>query len=55
MGYVRDLRLDRIRHDILTTGDLIGDIAHRWGMTHLGRFAGEYRTRFGELPSATRH
>ncbi|KFU80364.1 hypothetical protein BB31_16195 [Amycolatopsis lurida NRRL 2430] len=34
---------------------LIGDIAHRWGITHLGRFAGEYRTRFGELPSATRH
>ncbi|MFI6095051.1 AraC family transcriptional regulator [Lentzea sp. NPDC051213] len=53
MGYVRDLRLDRIRHDLLSTDDQIGEIAYRWGMTHLGRFAGEYRSRFGELPSAT--
>ncbi|MBE1463555.1 AraC family transcriptional regulator [Kibdelosporangium phytohabitans] len=53
MKYVRDLRLDRIRHDILSTGDGIGDIACRWGITHLGRFANDYRARFGELPSAT--
>ncbi|WPB90739.1 helix-turn-helix transcriptional regulator [Streptomyces malaysiensis] len=53
MSYVRGLRLDRIRHDILTTDDPIGDIAYRWGVTHLGRFASEYRSRFGELPSAT--
>ncbi|MGP3945894.1 AraC family transcriptional regulator [Streptomyces sp. 6N106] len=53
MSYVRGLRLDRIRHDILTTDDSIGDIAYRWGVTHLGRFASEYRSRFGELPSAT--
>ncbi|MEV0051550.1 AraC family transcriptional regulator [Saccharopolyspora shandongensis] len=53
MGYVRNLRLDRIRHDILSTGDRIGEIAYRWGITHLGRFAGEYRSRFGELPSTT--
>ncbi|MEU7900523.1 helix-turn-helix transcriptional regulator [Nonomuraea sp. NPDC049152] len=53
MGYVRNLRLDRIRHDILSTDDRIGEIAYRWGITHLGRFAGEYRSRFGELPSTT--
>ncbi|WP_369211415.1 helix-turn-helix transcriptional regulator [Streptomyces flavofungini] len=53
MRNVRGLRLDRVRHDILTTDDPIGDIAYRWGFTHLGRFASEYRTRFGELPSAT--
>lgn len=53
MEYVRDLRMDRIRHDILSTGDRVGEIAYRWGITHLGRFAGEYRSRFGELPSAT--
>ncbi|WP_157357604.1 helix-turn-helix transcriptional regulator [Amycolatopsis nigrescens] len=53
MNYVRNLRLDRIRHDILHTDDTIGDIAYRWGITHLGRFANSYRARFGELPSTT--
>lgn len=31
----------------------ISDIAARCGLTHLGRFAAEYREAFGELPSAT--
>ncbi len=53
MRYVRDLRLDRIRHDLLSTGDQAGDTAYRWGITHLGRFARDYRSRFGEPPSAT--
>ncbi|GAB3712434.1 hypothetical protein GCM10027598_18990 [Amycolatopsis oliviviridis] len=53
MGYVRGLRLDRIRHELLSTGDRVGEIAYRWGVTHLGRFASDYRSRFGELPSAT--
>ncbi|MFE7114741.1 AraC family transcriptional regulator [Streptomyces sp. NPDC057654] len=53
MAYVRNLRLDRIREDILTTTDPIGTIAYRWGLSHLGRFAAAYRTRFTELPSET--
>ncbi|MEU2562464.1 AraC family transcriptional regulator [Streptomyces longispororuber] len=53
MSYVRTLRLDRIRADILASGDPVGTIAHRWGVAHLGRFAGEYRDRFAELPSET--
>ncbi|MCD9144871.1 helix-turn-helix transcriptional regulator [Streptomyces albireticuli] len=53
MSYVRNLRLDRIREDILASGDPIGTIAYRWGVSHLGRFAGEYRARFAELPSDT--
>lgn len=53
LAYVRNLRLARIREDILTSTDPVGVIAYRWGITHLGRFAGEYRDRFGELPSAT--
>ncbi|GAA0613330.1 AraC family transcriptional regulator [Streptomyces crystallinus] len=53
MSYVRNLRLDRIREDILATGDPVGAIAYRWGVTHLGRFAGAYRDRFAELPSGT--
>ncbi|WP_039628675.1 AraC family transcriptional regulator [Streptomyces sp. 769] len=53
MSYVRNLRLDRIREDILASTDPVGTIAYRWGVWHLGRFAGEYRARFAELPSDT--
>ncbi|MEH6373976.1 AraC family transcriptional regulator [Streptomyces sp. KLMMK] len=53
MSYVRNLRLDRIREDILASSDPIGTIAYRWGISHLGRFAGDYRDRFAELPSDT--
>jgi AraC-like DNA-binding protein len=57
MTYVRDRRLDRARAEL---ADAAGDdavnvtlIATRWGFGHLGRFAAEYRARFGETPSAT--
>ncbi|WP_030683052.1 helix-turn-helix transcriptional regulator [Streptomyces sp. NRRL B-1347] len=53
MSYVRNLRLDRIREDILASTDPVGAIAYRWGVAHLGRFAGQYRDRFAELPSDT--
>lgn len=35
--------------------DRVSDIAGRIGFWHMGRFAGEYRRRFGELPSETLH
>ncbi|MFF7725796.1 AraC family transcriptional regulator [Streptomyces sp. NPDC008001] len=53
LSYVRNLRLDRIRADILASTDPVGTIAYRWGVSHLGRFAAEYRGRFAELPSDT--
>ncbi|MEV0260498.1 AraC family transcriptional regulator [Streptomyces sp. NPDC050617] len=53
MTYVRHLRLDRIREDILASTDSVGTIAYRWGLSHLGRFAADYRARFAELPSET--
>ncbi|MFI1801962.1 AraC family transcriptional regulator [Streptomyces sp. NPDC020379] len=53
MAYVRNLRLDRIRQDILATTDNVGTVAYRWGVSHLGRFADDYRGRFNELPSGT--
>ncbi|MER5972320.1 AraC family transcriptional regulator [Streptomyces sp. NPDC002055] len=53
LTYVRNLRLDRIREDVLTSTDHVSTIAYRWGVSHLGRFAAEYRDRFDELPSET--
>jgi len=31
----------------------VADIAARWGFWHPSRFASEYKSLFGELPSAT--
>lgn len=55
MRYLRDLRLRKAHDDLLVadpevTG--VAEIAHRWGFTHLGRFAGHYRDLYGEHPSA---
>jgi AraC-like DNA-binding protein len=45
-------------HEDLTGGDrahrpTVAEVAYRWGFTHLGRFAHDYRSRYGELPSTT--
>src|SRR4029078_5881038 len=55
MEFLRDLRLDRVRQDLLeaSPGANITEVAMRWGLTHLGRFAARYRERYGESPSAT--
>jgi AraC-like DNA-binding protein len=53
MTYLRNLRLERVRDELLAGDDPIGTVAYRWGFTHLGRFAGAYAHRFGELPSET--
>jgi AraC-like DNA-binding protein len=54
--YLRDVRLNRVREDLLSARAMntsIADIAFSWGFTHLGRFAKSYHERFGELPSET--
>ncbi|MEV0685198.1 AraC family transcriptional regulator [Nocardia sp. NPDC050378] len=53
-AYVRSVRLDRVR-DELASGRAVSvsDAAMKWGFFHLGRFAQQYRDRFGELPSET--
>ncbi len=56
MSYLREVRLShcyetlRHAHPHATT---VAAVAHRWGFTHLGRFAQSYRARYGVHPSAT--
>lgn len=53
MAYVRNARLDCVRGELRSSDDTVGVVAYRWGITHLGRFAADYRDRFHELPSET--
>ncbi|GMA29547.1 helix-turn-helix domain-containing protein [Arenivirga flava] len=55
LEYLRLLRLDRVREDLLSPdgGSTVGAVANRWGFTHLGRFAQYYGERFGERPRDT--
>ena len=55
MGFLRDLRLGRARQELLRAsgGTSVTDIARRSGFNHVGRFATQYRARYGESPSAT--
>jgi AraC-like DNA-binding protein len=54
-AYVRAVRLDRVHAELLGPphAGSVTDVATRWGFYHLGRFAQQYRARFGELPSET--
>jgi AraC-like DNA-binding protein len=57
MAFLRDLRLDLSRGDLLSSGSdgaKVTDVAFGCGFTHLSRFSADYKKRFGELPSATR-
>jgi AraC-like DNA-binding protein len=55
MHYLRAARLERARRALLAaeSEESVTAIATNWGFTHLGRFAVEYRRRFGERPSDT--
>lgn len=55
-AYLRNRRLHAARRDLLgadPSEERVGDIAFRHGFFELGRFAGQYRRAFGELPSET--
>lgn len=55
--YIKILRLNNIRREILSPENYsipIGDLAAKWGVWHLSRFALDYRNLFDELPSSTR-
>lgn len=53
MTYLRDVRLDRVRRDLLEGNASVTEAARHWGFGHLGRFSAAYRHRFGENPSTT--
>jgi AraC-like DNA-binding protein len=56
MSYLRQVRMSRA-HDDLVSADheltTATTIARRWGFGHYGRFAAEYRRRYGRKPSET--
>jgi AraC-like DNA-binding protein len=52
MAYLRQVRLMRVHEDLHAgRAATVTEAAHRWGFTHLGRFAADYRAKYGELPS----
>jgi AraC-like DNA-binding protein/tetratricopeptide (TPR) repeat protein len=53
--FVRELRFDRARQELLGGCEeaRVTEIATRCGFDHFGRFATEYRRRYGETPSTT--
>ncbi|MNE03968.1 Regulatory protein PchR [compost metagenome] len=54
MAYLRNLRLEQVHQELIGQPQVsVTDIAFRWGFAHLGRFAQEYKRRYGCLPSET--
>lgn len=53
--FLRELRFDRARQELLGGCEeaRVTEIATRCGFDHFGRFATEYRRRYGETPSTT--
>jgi len=55
MGYLRQVRLEGAREELIAATDdtLVSEVARRWAFANLGRFAAQYRARFGENPVDT--
>lgn len=54
-AYLRRIRLDAVHAELslLTNRLPVGEVALKWGFTQMGRFAAQYRARFGGYPSET--
>ncbi|WP_139813151.1 AraC family transcriptional regulator [Ensifer aridi] len=54
-SYLQYLRLDAVHQELLHAkpSQTVCDIALKWGFPHSGRFAADYRKRFGQAPSQT--
>jgi transcriptional regulator GlxA family with amidase domain len=58
LQYLKNCRLEAARGELESSvpGETsVTEVATRYGFYHLGRFAGYYKTTFGELPSETLH
>lgn len=56
MNYLREIRLRRAHDDLVAENPhdgTVASIAHKWGFTHLGRFAAAHEKAFGSPPSET--
>lgn len=55
MAYLQHLRLEAAHRELqdAAPGLTVAAIALKWGFTHLGRFAVDYKLRFGQFPSQT--
>jgi methylphosphotriester-DNA--protein-cysteine methyltransferase len=54
MAYLRHARLRGVRESLTDRSvQSVTEAATKWGVTHLGRLSGDYRTAFGETPSET--
>jgi AraC-like DNA-binding protein len=56
MQFLRAVRLARVHDDLSVPGCTrsVTEIALQWGFLHQGRFAGDFRRRYGVLPSDLR-
>jgi AraC-like DNA-binding protein len=54
-AFLRRARLELVRDELLQSGKEanVTAVALRYGFSHLGRFSAQYRSAFGEDPSAT--
>jgi AraC-like DNA-binding protein len=57
LSYLRGVRMERAHRDLQGAepgdGVSVAALAAKWGFTHLGRFAVDYRRRYGTYPSQT--
>jgi AraC-like DNA-binding protein len=56
MTWLKHRRLSRVHDELRLANPAevnVTEVATRWGFFHLGRFASDYRARFGLLPSQT--
>lgn len=56
MQYLKDVRMQRVHEELLRASPETTNVtcvAMRWGFSHLGHFAVDYKRSFGESPSAT--
>ena len=54
-AYIRELKLEAVHQQLTTDSSIrkVTPIALDYGFTNLSRFSGQYKTLFGETPSAT--